>query len=52
MKPELEKALKAMRKNKREIADLNALRDKISKHVKPDKAMLEQIDAEITRLSQ
>lgn len=50
MKAELEKLVKAERKHKRELAELRALRQRVSQHKSPDQKTLAMIDEEVKRL--
>lgn len=50
MKEELKKLVKAERKNKRELAELRAVRQKVSQQVSPDQKVLKMIDEEIAAL--
>lgn len=50
MKAELEKMVKAERKFKRELAELRALREKVSQQAQPDQKVLKMIDDEIAHL--
>lgn len=50
MKSELEKLVKAERKNKRQLAELRSMRKKVSEQVNPDQKVLKMIDEEIAAL--
>lgn len=50
MKSELEKLVKAERKYKRELAELRAMRQKVSQQKSPDPKVLAMIDEEIDKL--
>lgn len=50
MKAELEKLIKSERKNKRELAELRALRQKLKEQVSPDQKVLKMIDDQISEL--
>lgn len=52
MKQELEKLVKAERKNKRELAELRSLRQKVAQQKAPDHKILAEIDAEIKKLQE
>lgn len=52
MDQNLQKQLRQHRKVKREVADLKALRDKVSKLKDPDLKLLASIDAELKNLQQ
>lgn len=50
MKKELEEMVKKERKNRRELAELRAMRSKVSSQVQPDQKVLKMIDEEIAKL--
>lgn len=50
MHADLEKMVKAERKNKRELAELRAMRQKVSQQKDPDLKVLKMIDEEIAKL--
>lgn len=51
MKEALSKLVKAERKNRRELAELRAVRQKVAQQKVPDQKVLAMIDEEITRLT-
>lgn len=50
MQKELENLLKAERKNKRQLAELRATRQRVAQQKSPDAKVLAMIDEEIARL--
>lgn len=50
MKDELKRLLAAERKYKRELAELRAMREKVSRQVSPDQKVLKMLDEEIAKL--
>ena len=51
MKDDLKALIKAERKNKRELAELRAMRQKVAQQKAPDAKVLAMIDEEIARLT-
>lgn len=50
MKDDLQKLLKAERKNKRQLTELRAMRQKVAQQKQPDPKVLAMIDEEIAAL--
>lgn len=50
MKSEIEKLIKAERKNRRELAEVRSMREKVARQAQPDQKVLKMLDEEIARL--